>query len=76
MLMIFGNTMIQGSSSLLYAKMFQDELESYCIQKCAEAVMLKLNDPVGCSCAVEPGHTTLPTVVFLVRTLVLNANCL
>eukprot|EP00277_Geminigera_cryophila_P019638 CAMPEP_0179490948 /NCGR_PEP_ID=MMETSP0799-20121207/65784_1 /TAXON_ID=46947 /ORGANISM="Geminigera cryophila, Strain CCMP2564" /LENGTH=252 /DNA_ID=CAMNT_0021307281 /DNA_START=57 /DNA_END=815 /DNA_ORIENTATION=+ len=54
-----------GTASLSYATAFQDGLDSYCIQKCAENKILKMLDPVGCSCDTEPGHTTLPTVVFV-----------
>jgi hypothetical protein len=63
----------QGISSLVYASLFQETLERYCIQKCAENALLNQNkpatlihpEPVGCMCDVEPGRTTLPTVVFI-----------
>ena len=56
-----------GSTSLAYAQSFGSVLKDYCIQKCAESALLKDDDPVGCDCKPEPGRTTLPTQVFLVR---------
>ena len=64
---------LQGISCLLYASHFQETIEGYCIQKCAQTALVNQNkpdhlvllDPVGCTCDTEPGHTTLPTVVFI-----------
>jgi hypothetical protein len=56
-----------GSTSLAYGQSFAEVLGDYCIQKCAETGLLGTEDPVGCDCKPEPGHTTLPTVVFIVR---------
>ena len=58
-----------GSTSLSYGQSFAEVLGDYCIQKCAETSLLEQPDPVGCDCKPEPGHTTLPTVVFIVRYL-------
>ncbi len=50
--------------------LYQDALSDYCIEKCAETNMMKsadpkIADPAGCKCDRVPGHTTLPTAVFL-----------
>jgi hypothetical protein len=57
-----------GSTSLTYSQQFGKVLDDYCISKCAEANILNKGEtPVGCTCKPEPGRTTLPTAVFLVR---------
>lgn len=56
-----------GATSLAYGQSFANELDVYCIQKCAEYTLSKQpEDPVGCTCRPEPGKTSLPTVVFMV----------
>ena len=41
---------IQGAASLAYGQSFGEELETYCVQKCAESSILKKGDAVGCDC--------------------------
>lgn len=69
-----------GATSVAYGNSFSNELETYCISKCAEwniiskTTQMQVNagnpkemvpHPVGCDCIPEPGRTTLPTAVFI-----------
>ena len=58
----------QGSTSLTYARLFQEKLDDYCIAECTtNGQFADAPNPVGCVCEsdVTSSHTSLPTVVFV-----------